>query len=64
MTKIMPISYQENRNLKQRLWTLEDATARGSSNKLGSMNLNASKKNVAILLGVVLMVSINLNGFR
>ncbi|XP_076675280.1 bZIP_ATF6 domain-containing protein ATf6 isoform X1 [Andrena cerasifolii] len=53
----------ENRNLKQRLWTLEDATARSSSNKLVSMNLNASKKNVAILLGVVLMVSINLNGF-
>ncbi|XP_071855860.1 bZIP_ATF6 domain-containing protein ATf6 isoform X3 [Bombus fervidus] len=51
----------ENINLKQKLSSLEHASA---SNKLKSINLNASKRNVAILLGMVVMVSLNVNGFK
>lgn len=50
----------ENTNLKQKLSTLENANA---SDKLKSMNHKMTKKNVAILLGMVVMVSLNVNGF-
>ncbi|XP_046830770.1 cyclic AMP-dependent transcription factor ATF-6 alpha [Vespa crabro] len=50
----------ENIALKQRLSTLEDTII--SNNKLGNVNLNVNKKNAAILLGMILMVSLNLNG--
>ncbi|CAL7948068.1 unnamed protein product [Xylocopa violacea] len=50
----------ENTTLKQKLSTLVNANA---SNKFKSMNHNMTKKNVAILLGMVVMVSLNLNGF-
>ncbi|XP_053987006.1 cyclic AMP-dependent transcription factor ATF-6 alpha isoform X1 [Hylaeus volcanicus] len=51
----------ENTNLKQKLAGLEDTM--GTGIKLRGMNLNANKKNVAILLGMVLMVSLNVNSF-
>ncbi|XP_033353514.1 cyclic AMP-dependent transcription factor ATF-6 alpha isoform X2 [Bombus vosnesenskii] len=51
----------ENINLKQKLSSLEHASA---SNKFKSISLNASKRNVAILLGMVVMVSLNVNGFK
>lgn len=54
--------YQENTNLKQKLSALEDTM--GTGNKLRGMNLNANKKNVAILLGMIFMVSLNVNSFR
>lgn len=50
----------ENMALKQRLSTLEDTMA--SNNKLGNVNLNMNKKNAGILLGIILMVSLNING--
>nr|XP_012152167.1 PREDICTED: cyclic AMP-dependent transcription factor ATF-6 alpha isoform X2 [Megachile rotundata] len=51
----------ENTNLKQKLSTLEDISASG---KFKNMNHNVNKKNVAILLGMVFMISLNVNGFR
>ncbi|XP_043254486.1 cyclic AMP-dependent transcription factor ATF-6 alpha [Colletes gigas] len=51
----------ENINLKQKLSTLEDTM--GTGNKLRSIKLNANKKNVAILLGMVFMISLNFNSF-
>ncbi|XP_076182946.1 bZIP_ATF6 domain-containing protein ATf6 isoform X1 [Ptiloglossa arizonensis] len=51
----------ENTNLKQKLSALEDTM--GTGNKLRGMNLNANKKNVAILLGMIFMVSLNVNSF-
>ncbi|XP_076755147.1 bZIP_ATF6 domain-containing protein ATf6 isoform X2 [Xylocopa sonorina] len=51
----------ENTNLKQKLSTLESENA--NNNKFKSMNHNMTKKNVAILLGMVVMVSLNVNGF-
>ncbi|KZC07838.1 PREDICTED: cyclic AMP-dependent transcription factor ATF-6 alpha [Dufourea novaeangliae] len=51
----------ENSNLKQKLSTLENTM--GTNNKLGSTILAAKKKNVAILLGMVFMVSFNVNTF-
>ncbi|KAK2581214.1 hypothetical protein KPH14_008013 [Odynerus spinipes] len=50
----------ENIALKQRLLTLEDTMT--SNNKLGNVNLNVNKKNAGILLGMILMVSLNVNG--
>ncbi|CAK9810656.1 Cyclic AMP-dependent transcription factor ATF-6 alpha [Anthophora plagiata] len=51
----------ENTNLKQRLSALQDTNA---STKFRSVNLNLNKKNVAILLGMIFMVSLNVNGFK
>ncbi|OAD57031.1 Cyclic AMP-dependent transcription factor ATF-6 alpha, partial [Eufriesea mexicana] len=51
----------ENTNLKQKLSLLEDTN---KNKKLKNMNFNANKKNVAILLGMVFMVSLNINGFK
>ncbi|XP_034194358.1 bZIP_ATF6 domain-containing protein ATf6 isoform X1 [Osmia lignaria lignaria] len=51
----------ENTNLKQRLSTLEGIN---SSSKFKNINHNINKKNVAILLGMIFMVSLNVNGFR
>lgn len=51
----------ENTTLKQKLSSLEHTT---TNNKLKNLNLNANKKNVAILLGMIFMVSLNVNGFK
>ncbi|XP_028525681.1 cyclic AMP-dependent transcription factor ATF-6 alpha isoform X2 [Apis cerana] len=51
----------ENTTLKQKLSSLEHTT---TNNKLKNLNLNANKKNVAILLGMIFMVSLNINGFK
>ncbi|XP_076654260.1 bZIP_ATF6 domain-containing protein ATf6 isoform X2 [Halictus rubicundus] len=51
----------ENTSLKQKLSALETTTS--TVNKLRSINLNANKKNVAILLGMAFMVSLNVNTF-
>ncbi|XP_076287075.1 bZIP_ATF6 domain-containing protein ATf6 [Lasioglossum baleicum] len=51
----------ENTSLKQKLSALETTTS--AVNKLRSINLNANKKNVAILLGMAFMVSLNVNTF-
>ncbi|CAK9821710.1 Cyclic AMP-dependent transcription factor ATF-6 alpha [Anthophora retusa] len=51
----------ENTNLKQRLSALQDTNA---NTKFRSVNLNLNKKNVAILLGMIFMVSLNVNGFK
>ncbi|KAI4502819.1 hypothetical protein M0802_001863 [Mischocyttarus mexicanus] len=46
----------ENLVLKNRLSAFED------KNKFGNINLNVNKKNAFFLLGMILMVSLNLNG--
>ncbi|XP_012341632.1 uncharacterized protein LOC100865732 isoform X2 [Apis florea] len=51
----------ENTTLKQKLSSLEHTN---TNNKFKSLNLNANKKNVAILLGMIFMVSLNVNGFK
>nr|XP_031848384.1 cyclic AMP-dependent transcription factor ATF-6 alpha isoform X1 [Nomia melanderi]XP_031848385.1 cyclic AMP-dependent transcription factor ATF-6 alpha isoform X1 [Nomia melanderi]XP_031848386.1 cyclic AMP-dependent transcription factor ATF-6 alpha isoform X1 [Nomia melanderi] len=51
----------ENTNLKQKLSALENTM--GTNNKHRSINLSANKKNVAILLGMALMISLNVNTF-
>ncbi|XP_076232070.1 bZIP_ATF6 domain-containing protein ATf6 isoform X2 [Calliopsis andreniformis] len=51
----------ENTNLKQKLSGIQDTA--GTSNKLKNMNLNINKKNIAVLLGMVFMASLNINGF-
>ncbi|XP_043791163.1 cyclic AMP-dependent transcription factor ATF-6 alpha isoform X2 [Apis laboriosa] len=51
----------ENTTLKQKLSSLEHTN---TNNKLKNLNLNANKKNVAILLGMIFMVSLNVNGFK
>ncbi|KAG7197771.1 hypothetical protein KM043_001589 [Ampulex compressa] len=50
----------ENTALKQRLSILEDMT--NTSSKFKSLNLSVNRKNAAILLGMVFMVSLNVNG--
>ncbi|XP_026669739.1 cyclic AMP-dependent transcription factor ATF-6 alpha [Ceratina calcarata] len=50
----------ENLNLKQKLVSLKDTS---TNNKFKSTTLNANKRNVAILLGMVFMVSLNVNSF-
>lgn len=47
----------ENIALKERLCATEEMT--GTSNKLGNLNLGANRKNTAILLAMVFMVSLN-----
>lgn len=51
----------ENTNLKQKLSSLERTSA---TNKFKSLNFNTNKKSAAILLGIVFMVSLNVNGFK
>ncbi|XP_076376866.1 bZIP_ATF6 domain-containing protein ATf6 isoform X1 [Megalopta genalis] len=51
----------ENTNLKQKLSALGNTA--NTNKKYGSINLNANKKNVAILLGMAFMVSLNVNTF-
>lgn len=47
----------ENAALKQRLCATEDMS--GASNKFGNLNLGVNRKNTAILLAMVFMVSLN-----
>ncbi|XP_012278203.1 cyclic AMP-dependent transcription factor ATF-6 alpha isoform X2 [Orussus abietinus] len=49
----------ENSALKQRLSAVEETTS--STRKLASLNLGANRKNTAILLAMVFMVSLNVN---
>ncbi|XP_024941781.1 cyclic AMP-dependent transcription factor ATF-6 beta isoform X2 [Cephus cinctus] len=52
----------ENTALKQKLNAFEEMTR--TSNKFNNLNLNVNKKNTAILLAMIFMVSLNVGSLR